>query len=73
MLIRIGNFEIDYVFGRRISLTVGRFQMYCGREWRNPYWWFAKNDAGQPWERWGFGRHLICEIAEPWKAPAAQA
>jgi hypothetical protein len=65
MLIRIGNFELDYVFGRRVSLTWGRFQLYCAREWQNPHWWFAKNDPGQPWERWGFGRHLICGIVGP--------
>lgn len=72
MLLRIGNFELDYAFGRRLLLTVGRFQLFCGRE-QNPFWWFAKNDAGQPWERWGFGRHLICGMTEPWKAPEHQA
>lgn len=73
MLIRIGNFEIDYVFRRRVSVTVGRFQMYCGWERQNPYWRFAKNDPGQPWERWGFGRHLICEMTDGGKAAAGQA
>lgn len=53
------------------GLSIGRFEVFLERDAvRWPMGWFAKNDPGEPWERWGFGFHLICQIRKPWKAPA---
>ena len=59
MLIRTENFEIEcYLFHLRHVRCFG-FEVTIFRPGDQPYWWFAKNDPGEYWERWGFGRHVM--------------
>lgn len=70
MLIRTENFEIEFgPFYLNYVRGFG-FEVIIFRPGDQPYWWFAKNDPGEYWERWGFGRHVMAGRVEEGKAPA---
>lgn len=61
------------VGSRYCFVRVGHLEVFLERDAeRWPIGWFAKNDPGQPWERWGLGFHLICGFTKQWMAPERQ-
>jgi hypothetical protein len=61
MRIETGNFEIELRRGGSMFLRWGSLQVWCNREEGQPFWWFAREEPGSQWQRWGFGRTLIVE------------
>lgn len=66
MLIQTENFEIDLGLWDHLFLRWGTLQVWACRESGQPFWWFAQEELGHPWQRWGFGRTLIVQrVADP--------
>jgi hypothetical protein len=59
MIIKTENCEIDYSGGLTLYLRRGNFALWCSREQGQPFWWFARQNPGESWQRWGFGFTLI--------------
>jgi hypothetical protein len=66
MRIETGNFEIDVNLGGSLFLRWGSLQVWCNREQGQRFWWFAREELGNPWQRWGCGFTLIVQrVADP--------
>ena len=71
MLIRTENFEIECGLFYLNHVRCFGFEATILRGGQ-PYWWFARSNPGEYWERWGFGRHIMAGRTQVWMAPAEQ-